>query len=181
MQRYFYATSDDFLQVFDRFEKKREVIYTPMGGVESASLTIFNSGKSIPTLSSPARARYDHSYLITPKEVQVAVRRIALRTGGVAYAVDQLINPISIEFSQGGFYAPDILLDGRVATCSDHPDAVRLYRAFASSIAKVFSRVRAYYVGPRALELLKQGCRLTIGANSPREYDLAYDLPSDAA
>ncbi len=181
MQRQFYATSDDLFEVFDRFEKKREVVYTPMGAVESANLTVFHSGKSIPTLSSPAKARYDHSYLVTPKEVRAAVRQIALSTGGVAYVVDQLINPISIEFSQGGFYAPDILLDGRVATCSDHPDAVRLFRAFASSIARVFSHVRAAWVGPRALELLKQGCRLTLGASTPREYDLVYESPSDAA
>ena len=181
MQRHFYATSDDLLEVFDRFEKNREVIYTPIGGVESASLTIFHSGRAIPTLSSPAKRRYDHSYLVTPKEARVAVREIALRAGGVAYAVDQLINPVSIEFSQGGFYAPDILLDGRVATCSDHPDAVRLYRAFAASISRCFSRVRAYYVGPRALDLLKQGCRLTIGADSPQEYDLAFEQPSGAA
>jgi hypothetical protein len=181
MQRHFYATSDDLLEVFDRFEKGREVIYTPMGGVESPNLTVFHSGKFIPTLSSPAKARYDHSYLVTPKEVRAAVRQIALRTGGVAYVVDQLVNPVSMEFSQGGFYAPDMLLDGRVATCTDHPDAVRLYRAFASSIAKVFSRVRAYYVGPQALDLLKRGCRLTIGAHSPRDYDLVYEPPSDAA
>jgi len=81
MQRHFYATSDDLLEVFDRFEKGREVIYTPMGGVESPNLTVFHSGKFIPTLSSPAKARYDHSYLVTPKEVRAAVRQIALRTG----------------------------------------------------------------------------------------------------
>jgi hypothetical protein len=180
MQRAFFATSDDLLQLFNRFEKNRELSYTPMGGVESASLAIFHSGKSLPSLRSPAKARCDHSYLVTPKGVQVAVRRIPLRAGGVAYAVDQLINPISIEFSHGGFYAPGILLDGRVATCSDHPEAVRLYRAVASSIARVFFHVRAAWVGPRALELLKQGCRLTIGPNSPREYDLAYEVPPDA-
>lgn len=181
MQRNFYATSDDLLEVFGHFEKTREVTYTPMGAVQSADLTIFQSGKYIPSLSSPAKARYDHSYLVTPKTVRPIARQIPLRTGGMAYAVDQLVNPISIEFSQGGFYAPDILLDGRVATCSEHPDAVRLYRAFASSIAKVFSRVRAYYVGPQALALLKDGCRLTIGANSPRDYDLAYEPPSNSA
>ena len=181
MQRGFFATTDDLLQVFQRFEKKREVIYTPMGGVESPNLAIFHSGKFIPTLSSPAKRRCDHSYLVTPKEVRAAARQIALRAGGVAYAVDQLVNPISMEFSQGGFYAPDILLDGRIGTCSDHPDSVRLYRAFASSIARVFCHLRAVWVGPQALELLKQGCRLTIGADSPREYDLVYEPSPNAA
>lgn len=184
MQRHFYATSEDLLQVLQRFERKHPVVYTRTGSFEYPSHPTFHSGQSISTLCSPAphpEAVAGYTYLVTPEGVQVAIRQIALRRGGVHYAVDQLSNPISITFTHGGFYAPDVLLYGRVATCSDHPNAARLYRAFASSVAKVFSRVRAFYVGPKALELLRKGCRLTIGANSPRDYDLALELSSTVA
>ena len=184
MQRHFYATSADLIQVFDRFERKHKVAYTRTGSFDSPSHHTFHAGRSISTLSSPAphpNADAGYTYLVTPEGMRIASREIELRAGGIRYAVDQLINPISITFTHGGFYAPGILLFGRVATCSDHPDAARLYRAFASSIGKVFSRVQMFYVGPQALELLKKGCRLTIGANSPRDYDLAFELPSDIA
>lgn len=181
MQRHFYATSDDLIQVFDGLERKHRVVYTRTGSFDSPNQDTFRAGRSISTLSSPAphpNAGAGYTYLVTPEGVQVAIREIALHAGGVRYSVDQLINPVSITLTHGGFYAPDILLYGRVATCSDHPDAARLYRAFASSIAKFFPRVRAFYVGPQAMELLKKGCRLTIGADSPRDYDLAFESPS---
>ena len=41
------------------------------------------------------------------------------------------------------------------------------------TIAKEFDRITAFWVGSQANELLRKGCRLTMGANSPKEYDLA--------
>lgn len=183
MQRHFYATSEDLLQVFDRFESTHRVVYTQMG-LNLPGAPHCNSGKSISTLSSPAlhpNAIAGYTYLVTPEGAQVDIREIKLRAGGVNYAIDQLANPASFTFSHGGFYATDVLLHGRIGTSSEHPDSVRLYRAFASCIAKAFSRVRAFYVGPQALSELKRGCRLTIGADSPRDYDLALVLPSGAS
>jgi hypothetical protein len=184
MQRHFYATSDDLLPVLERAERKHRVAYTLTGSFESPMLTTVFSGSTIATLASRAphpNASGGYSYLVTPADVEVVIREIPQRAGGIRYAVDQLANPISITFDHGGFYAPDILLFGRVATCSDHPKAATLYRAFATSVAKSFTRIRAFYVGPKAEELLRRGCRLAIGANSPRDYDLAYETPPTVA
>ena len=101
------------------------------------------------------------------------VRPVPQTVGGIRYAVDQLVNPYSITFNHGGFFSPTILLYGRVDTVSDEETAIRLYRAFANAIGKSFKRVRAFWVGPDAYEHFRHGCRLTIGANSPTEYDLA--------
>jgi hypothetical protein len=184
MQRHFYATSDDLLPVLEATERKHRVAYTLSGIFDSPMLTTIHAGSAIATLASQAphpNANGGYSYLVTPSDIEVVVRKVPQRAGRVRYAIDQLANPVSITFDHGGFYAPDILLYGRVATCSDHPAAARLYRAFAASVAKSFKRIRAFYVGPKAEELLRRGCRLTIGANSPRDYDLAYEHPPKIA
>ncbi|MHB8866846.1 MAG: hypothetical protein ACYC6N_31170 [Pirellulaceae bacterium] len=92
--------------------------------------------------------------------------------GGVRYAVDQLINPDSVTFSHGGFFSLEVLLHGRVDTASDSAVAQELYRVFSSAIARVFVRVKAFWLGPQAKELFRNGCRLTMGAISPKEFDL---------
>jgi hypothetical protein len=88
------------------------------------------------------------------------------------YAVDELINPDSITLSHGGFSSPEVLLYGRVSTASVSAVAKALYSAYANAIAKQFVRIQAFWVGPQAAEFLRKGCRLTIGAHSPKEYDL---------
>lgn len=176
MQRHFYATRDDLLPVLEKVESKHSVAYTLMGSFESAQLTTVSFGAAIRTLGSPAphpNAVAGYRYLVTPSEVQVVIREVPQRTGGIRHLVDQLVNPISIEFTHGGFYAPDILLYGRVATCSNHPVAAKLFRAFASAVAKNFTRIRAFHVGPNAVDSFRRGCRLTISVNSPRDSDLA--------
>ncbi len=181
---HFYATAGDLIPVLEAVERKHKLAYTLCGSFETPALVTVHSGSVIATLRSPSpnpNAVNGYTYLVTPADVPVAVHKISLNKGGVRYAVDQLHNPISIAFTHGGLYRPDILLYGRVDTASNHPLARKLCRAFAYAIKKRFAHVRAFFVGPQAVELLHRGCRLTIGANSPREYDLADEPPTAAA
>jgi hypothetical protein len=178
MQRYFYATKEDLLPILEKVERRHGVAYTLMGLSESSERRTFYSGAAVPTLGRPAphpNAGAGYAYLVTPADVPIVNREFPQRAGGILHVVDQLANPISITFTHGGFYAAGVLLYGRVATCSNHPTAAKLFRAFASAVAKNFTRIRAFYVGPNATELFHRGCRLTIGANSPRDYDLTAE------
>jgi hypothetical protein len=47
-----------------------------------------------------------------------------------------------------------------------------LFRAYSNAIARTFTRIKAFWVGPDAGELLAAGCRLTQSADSPPECDL---------
>ncbi len=135
-----------------------------------------SKGTDIPTLRDVMEAPNAiacPSYLVTLEGTKVQIREVPQQSGGIRYAVDQLINPDSITFSHGGFFSPEILLYGRVATVSDSAVAKKLFRAFSSAIAKEFIRIKGYWVGPQANGLLRKGCRLTMGAHSPKEYDLA--------
>ena len=172
----FYATADDLLPVFERVEKRHSLAYTLRGLFESPVLTTVFSGAAIPTLRAPApvsSASCGHQYLATPFTVPIHVREVPQVRGGIRYTFDQATTPDSVEVTPGGFFRPEVLLYGRVATISTTPFSKQVYRAFTSAIAAHFVRVRAFYVGPQAAELLRSGYRLTIGADSPPEYDLA--------
>jgi len=58
------------------------------------------------------------------------------------------------------------------ATDSFSKPAKHLLQKFTYEVRKRFERIRGYYVGPEAHELLKEGKRLTIAEQSPREFDL---------
>jgi hypothetical protein len=42
-----------------------------------------------------------------------------------------------------------------------------------AAVKKTFSKVKAFYVGPKALALLENGKRLAGAVQSPREFDLS--------
>ena len=176
MQRMFFATADDLLPIFERVEKKHSLAYTLHGVLESPVLTTVHSGAAIATFRAPApspNAIAGYQYLATPASVAVRIREIPQVRGGIRYTFDQATTPDSVEVTPGGFYRPEVLLYGRVATVSTTAFSKQVYRAFASAIAAQFVRIQAFYVGSHAEELFRRGCRLTIGADSPPEYDLA--------
>ena len=173
--RYFFATADDLLPVFSRVEAKRDLVYTLMGLFESRPAEAFTRGEELPTLRLPPQGRSTvacSAYLVTPAGVTVNVREVPQRAGGIRYAVDQLFNPDSIEVNHGGRPEPGVLLAGRVATCTGTEASAALCRAYANAMARTFTRVQSFWVGPEARELLAAGCRLTQSADSPPEYDL---------
>jgi len=183
MQRQFFATADDLLQVFERVEGKRHLAYTLTGLFPSPELTTVYSGATIATLRKPApdpSATSGYTYLVTDSERRIAVRTVPQQAGGLRYAVDQLENPDSITLTPGGIYPPNVLLYGRVGTVSAASFSVDLHRAFATTIGKLFQRVKAFHVGPGAFKLWQSGHRLTIGANSPPIYDLSASQTTDA-
>jgi hypothetical protein len=176
MRRLFYATPEDLLLVLEQFESKFSVAYRPTGLFDSASIAVVARGVELPTLHSQApteSAATGHSYLVTFSDVTPQMRAVPQRNGGILYALDQLANPNSIIFQHGGFWNAGVLLYGSVSTVSDSPSSVKLQRTLSSAIAKHFTRIKSFYVGPNAKSAMSSGCRLTIGASSPKEYDLA--------
>lgn len=88
------------------------------------------------------------------------------------WAIDQLANPDSTVLWHGGLWRPDVLLSGRVASNSKTASSQSLQRAFDTQIKRHFSRIKAFYVGEEAAQLLDSGARLTTSVQSPLEYDL---------
>ena len=173
-QRHFFASPDDLLSVFKRVESQHSVSFVLTGMFETSRFALFHTGAALPTLRSPASRQSIEcpTYLVMPVSTPINVRSVPQRTGGARYAIDQLENPDSTTLTHGGFHSPDVLISGRVATVSGTPAGKKLQSAFSRAIAKQFTRVNAFYVGPEAYECLRQGCRLTFNVDAPPEYDL---------
>lgn len=142
-QRHFFATKENLLPVLAAFDSKHQVKYTRTGLQFSPELVVYTSGNSVPTLGMSAPhsgAASGFNYLITPVDETIQIRTCRQNSGGIRYAVDQLINPRTICLLHGGFFSPDILLYGKVGTVSDNPIAIKLYRDFCSLITKRFTK-----------------------------------------
>jgi hypothetical protein len=175
-RRHFYATTEDLLPVIEQVESKLSVAYVEAGLFESAAIAAFRGGVELPTLHKRApteSAISGYRYLVTFSDVTPQIREVHQRNGGSRYAVDQLANPDSVIFQHGGFWNPGVLLYGCVSTVSNSSNSLRLHRAFSSAIAEHFTRIKSFYVGDKARSAMLSGCRLTIAASSPSEYDLA--------
>jgi hypothetical protein len=115
------------------------------------------------------------SFLVSDKNISIVSRKLSDFNGVERFAFDQLKNENTIVFSPGGVWEKNILLNGRVSTVSEHEVSTRLMKRFGSAIRKKFIKVKAFYVGEEALEMLKHGKRLTIAAQSPIEFDLVIN------
>lgn len=175
MQTMFFATKEDLFPVLQRIEEKRTLKYVLTGLHFSPELTSFDSALDIPNLSiaSSESAISGDGYLVVERTERVNMRPVPQNSGGIRYAVDQLENPGTIIFLPGGIFGENVLLYGRVATASSHPDSLALCRLFSASLKKSFSKIKSFYVGSAARKLLDQGCRLTLAVQTPREYDLS--------
>lgn len=173
---HFFATANDLLPILAAVESRRGLAYTLTGHMKSPEVISFRSGESLPTLRAPATsetASMGVAYLVTEIERLVVPRPIHVRgEEKPLWAIDQLENPDSTVLWHGGFWGSNALLNGRIASASKSAPSQSLQRAFATQLKRQFCRIQAFYVGEEAAALLDSGMRLTMSAQSPREFDL---------
>lgn len=133
----------------------------------------YDRGAMIPNLgwASAGSANISDSFLVCDRASPIVLRTIQ-GNGAEWFSVDQLLNPDTIEFTPAGIWDDKVVISGRVATVSETSRAQALMRLFSKTIKHHFTKVKAYYVGPEALSLLKSGHRLTPAANAATTIDL---------
>ncbi|MGO9444236.1 MAG: hypothetical protein ACLPXB_05580 [Thiobacillaceae bacterium] len=131
--------------------------------------------QSAPTIvSDPEKLLSLRSYLAFDQGRTIAVRPVSQRRGGVKYAVDQLVNPQTVVLDGGGMLDAERLIAGYVGTATNDDLATDIYALFAKVIRRKYEKIKSYYVGPEAVQLLDDGVRLTInGKVADTTYDLA--------
>ncbi len=72
-------------------------------------------------------------------------------------------------------WGDSVLLYGRFGTVSSHPDSVEILRELRRELRRRFDRIKAYYVGREAGQLLDRGARLTLAVQTPTTFDLSRD------
>ena len=168
MQRYFYASANDLIAVVEAAQAKLSMQYTPMGLFESPPSNV----AALATRLAEELSEPNNSYLVTTTDTHIRVRAVPQVGSGTLYAVDQLENQDSITLTTSAWYSPTLAVRGCVATASTTAVAKRIYDAFSRAIERSFRRINSAWVGPEAEAAWRDGARLAIGPDSPREYDL---------
>ena len=169
----FYAVREDLLPVLEALESEGNVKYVLTGQFSEPGLVVFEHGREIPNLgkatsetgnSSETFLACKHDLRIIPESARVQ--------GQERFFINQLYNPNTVAFTPAGMWNQEILLAGRVGTASNSEASQKLMKRFHSAIKRRFVKVKAYWVGPGALELLHSGKRLTIAEQSSKDFDL---------
>jgi len=170
----FFATRPDLLDLLNDVESKQSIQYVEAGLLDSPTPRVYGSCMECPGIG---RIRIDNTnlgagYLIIPKGTPVAIEAVPQRRGGIKYAVDQGMNPNSVDMLSGGQYDKMTVVAGRIGTCTDSTESAALLKTIRGLIHKRWERIRSYWVGPEAAKILDRGGRLTANLGSPSEYDL---------
>ncbi|MGA2497789.1 MAG: hypothetical protein ABSH20_08615 [Tepidisphaeraceae bacterium] len=167
----FFAADDDLYPVLFPLLEKHKVRIYHVGRVEGKPLPIRSSEVQTGTTKNDQHG-LGPVYLFMPDDLDVRVRVYNLVTGERIGVIDQLANNDSVTLCAGGRRPDNVVIDGDMGTAwkSDFSDS--LLRDFASALRKQFVKVKAYWVGPKALAILRSGGRLTHALQSPPLYDL---------
>lgn len=173
----FFATKDDLLSMITLVERNGSLRYVQMGNFLSseveARFNILETGAELPCLgkASADSSAACEAFLVCDPNTTINLRTVE-GSDVERVCVDQFFNPDSVEFKPGGIWGDDILLYGRVGTASESQASQALMKRFQAAIRKSFLKIKSYYVGPQAMTLLESGKRLTIAAQSPKQFDL---------
>jgi hypothetical protein len=175
-QLLFYTVLEDFENIVSYIESTISIKYCRTGLFENDDILTFNSLLDLPNIGFTLFGDWNKidNYLITKKTTTISIREVVQRTGETKFAIDQLINPNSIEIKLGGIYKnkENVIIAGRISTVTNDSDSIELYKLFSSKIKKEFKKNSSFYVGNVANEKLNNGWRLVTNEKAKKEFDL---------
>lgn len=174
METVFFATKSDLEDSIQRLESGLEVEYVRTGLFDSREYERKHTLMFLPELGlNPSGAvNLAASFLIVHKNSEIRVRSVAQRKGWFKFAIDQLENQETVQLRLSGMYDEHTLLPGRIAIAKNNEAAKTLYNSIRKLFCLGYKDVKGWKIGPEALKLFEQGCRLTVDVNSPPQYDL---------
>lgn len=173
----FFATKTDLESFLRHIESERQLQFVETGLFDLPNVEPIHSLLDAPNLGHLRAGDHNNGpcFLVAGREISIDVRPVPQHRGGTKYAVDQERNRKTIAFRPGGAFGENCLIDGQVGTISDDSSSLELFRLFRKEMRRQFRRVKEFYVGKEAGELLDEGWRLTANAKSPALYDLRRD------
>lgn len=170
----FFATIKDIEPIIRAIETIYEIKYYEMGLFDNKNDVFFNSVSDISNFGTPKYSDWnrDLRLMAIPRKVNIIVREVPQKKGGIKYAIDPLANQTSICFQFGGIYKEKILLGGSCGTIFLNDFSLNVFKDFSSKIKKAFKKIEGFYVGPYAEEKLKQGWRLVTNEKLSENFDL---------
>jgi hypothetical protein len=170
----FFTLRDDLLEMMSRIETKMALEYRPIAVYASPEVPVFTAVGEIPEFGLAVRGETNSepSFLVTPARSPFIPRVIPYSAGGRGYFVSQDENPASVVLCSGGLYAPALIIAGECVTRSRAYSSTYLYERFYRVFRRMWVKAGDCFVAPLALELARQGARLTHEAAAPVQFDV---------
>ena len=171
-----FATGGDWHNLLASIEDKIEVFYVK-SGIKNDTLSCKESHRGWEGLGSSISGNLnnDSAFLCVSKNASIKFRGVDQRDGGRIDFIDQMENPDTVSLKIGGQFGERILVAGQIGTISDSDWSLHAFSIFHREVKKQFVKIKSYFVGNEALELLRNGWRLTANVRSPKIYDLQVD------
>ena len=164
MQTPLFATAHDLSAIVRAVATARPIQLAVGGPVSTPEIRFLENVEGLQNFTT---------YLVFDKGRQsVASRAVPQKNGTMKYALDQLNNPRTVVLNCGGLFDGQRLVASQIGTASMEEQSRELYELFVKEIRCKFEKIKSYYVGPEAAELLGKGTRLTPTSKSPETYDL---------
>jgi len=169
-----HATRSDWLECLAAAEAGRPLAYTLTGLFEEPVLSTFHGVASVPDfgIAKHGNTVLESGFLVHDVGSVIQIRDVPQRNASIRYAVDQLVNPTTIGVRPGGLFGDNVVIAGQLGTASDDPISSELFRLVARSVKKLFTKIKAYWVGPAAVEILDAGGKLSVSSETDPLYDL---------
>jgi hypothetical protein len=170
----FFATKPDLESLLRAIEMKQELQFVRAGlfdvPVQNRILTLLDSNLGIAVNGDNV---HEARYLVADRKTVIEIEIVPQYGGGTKYAIgSQKINPKTIVFRPGGVFNERCVIAGQAGTISEEPTSLALLQLFSKEIKRQFDKIKSFFVGKEAGELLDKGWRLTSSVKSPPLYDL---------
>ena len=172
----FFALPTDMILLMTAVENATDIPirllqFGPVPNARNASAWGVEVNKDL-AIAKTRQSITEPQFLVMPRNSPTSVREVRSPGGDIRQIIDQLQNPDSVVIRFGGLLPTGDILQGSVGTSSKSTASTKLMRAFAAAFKLHFPKIRAFYVGPEALEKGRTGCRLTSCLDSALEWDL---------
>lgn len=170
-----YATKDDITDWLTVPVSECGLAFTLAGSFSTPNVSTYVQLDAVPNLGfamSGDQLR-EPIFLIHKRDMNVSVREVHQRRGGVRYLIDQRENPACVGVCFGGQYGDAFVISGQLGHGTDAPESKDLHQILLSRLRATFVSIKASRVGRNAATMLDRGARLTINHAADPAYDLA--------
>ncbi|MEO8374367.1 MAG: hypothetical protein ABI471_04025 [Sphingomonas bacterium] len=175
-QIFFFATPSDIERVLRRFEANTPLKFVEMGTLSTPNRAIYLEASQIPDpgIATHETGSLSKGYMVSYRDTKNHMDASVTRKGEKRWNLFNADNEEAVILGMGGLWKTGTLLPGNMATLHQTPVAQQMMKWFLSALKQEgFTKVREWWLGQEAMEMLKARKRLTTTAEqSPPDFDL---------
>jgi hypothetical protein len=165
-QLFFFATKRDLFELVNFLDSSFNIKYAEAGLLNNKVNCISSLHSAIELhLMEYGDWNFNKRYIVLPRDVDLQIREIQQRAGGVKYAVDQMKNNDSIVIFLGGKYNEEAIIASKIGTISQTEFATNMMKNL-SAYFKKYKKVEEFFICSEALKAAEEGLRLSTDIQS---------------